>query len=324
MSLELSVALVTFWGIFGLAFVVASLGSRKSLRLQGRLSRHSVIIAAPRPGRTNRFDVLRQPFGGASPSLARLLSRFSSAKSAEMTLQRADIRISVAVYFLIRVLLAVVACAAVQIVSGLTVAASGAAVAGFMAPRFVISKLAARRSAAFEKVLAETLDLIVGALRAGLGFVQALESTALEQPEPMRGELKRIIDQINLGVSVSDAMESLSTRFDSRDVDLFATAVTINRETGGNLTEVLERLARTVRQRREIRNEAKALTAAPRMTSYVLAVLPFAIAGYSIAASPLYREQLLHAPLGRLILIGAIIWSFIGFFISQKLAKVEY
>jgi tight adherence protein B len=166
--------------------------------------------------------------------------------------------------------------------------------------------------------------LIVGSLRAGLGLVQALESTSHEQPEPMGSELKRIIDQVNMGISVSDAMESLTTRFDSRDVELLATAVTINRETGGNLTEVLERLAKTVRQRREIRDEAKALTAAPRLTGYILALLPFLIAGYSMAISPLYREQLLHATLGRLILIGAIVWSLIGFFISQKLAKVEY
>jgi tight adherence protein B len=116
----------------------------------------------------------------------------------------------------------------------------------------------------------------------------------------------------------------LTTRFDSRDVDLLAAAIAINRETGGNLTEVLERLAKTVRQRREIRAEAKSLTAAPRATSYILLVLPFIITSYSVAISPIYREQLLHAPLGRMILIGSIIWSLIGFLISQKLAKAEY
>jgi Flp pilus assembly protein TadB len=87
---------------------------------------------------------------------------------------------------------------------------------------------------------------------------------------------------------------------------------------------VLERLAKTVRQRREIRAEAKSLTAAPRATSYIMLVLPLAITGYTVAISPIYREQLLHSPVGRIMLIGAIIWSFIGFFISQKLAKAEY
>jgi Flp pilus assembly protein TadB len=119
-------------------------------------------------------------------------------------------------------------------------------------------------------------------------------------------------------------MESLTTRFDSRDVDLLAAAISINRETGGNLTEVLERLAQTVRQRRNVRAEAKALTAAPRVTSYFLLVLPFVITGYSVAISPIYRERLLHSQEGRMILVGAIIWSFIGFLISQKLSKAEY
>ena len=199
-----------------------------------------------------------------------------------------------------------------------------AAVVGFMIPRIVVSKKASRRLAAFENQLAETLDLIVGSLRAGQGLVQAVESSSYEQTDPMRSELRRIVTQVNMGISVNDAMEMLTARFASRDVQLLAAAIAINRETGGNLTEVLERLARTVRLRREIRDEARALTAAARATSYVLAVLPVAIASYCVAISPIYREQLLHAPLGRLLLIGACIWSLIGFSISQKLAKAEY
>jgi tight adherence protein B len=193
-----------------------------------------------------------------------------------------------------------------------------------MIPRIVIKKKGSRRAAAFENRLAETIDLIVGSLRAGHGLLQAIESSSSVQPEPMRTELLRVVGQVNRGTSVSDAMESLTTRFDSRDVDLLAAAISINRETGGNLTEVLERLANTVRARRNIRAEAKALTAAPRATSYFLLVLPFVITTYSVVISPIYRERLLHTHVGRMIVIGAIIWSFIGFFISQKLAKAEY
>jgi Flp pilus assembly protein TadB len=193
-----------------------------------------------------------------------------------------------------------------------------------MIPRIVIKIKGSRRAAAFENRLAETLDLLVGSLRAGQGLLQAIESSSSSQPEPMRYEMHRIVGQVNLGTSISDAMESLTTRFDSRDVDLLAAAISINRETGGNLTEVLERLAKTVRQRRDVRAEAKALTAAPRATSYFLLVIPFIITGYSVAISPIYRERLLHTQVGRMILIGAIIWSFIGFLISQKLAKAEY
>jgi tight adherence protein B len=87
---------------------------------------------------------------------------------------------------------------------------------------------------------------------------------------------------------------------------------------------VLDRLAKTVRQRREVRAEAKSLTAAPRATGYILVVLPFLITGYSVAISPIYREQLLQNPMGRMLLVGAIVWSLIGFAISQKLSKAEY
>jgi tight adherence protein B len=193
-----------------------------------------------------------------------------------------------------------------------------------MIPRIVIKKKGSRRAAAFENRLAETLDLLVGSLRAGQGLLQAIESASSVQPEPMRSEMHRIVGQVNMGTSISEAMESLTTRFDSRDVDLLAVAISINRETGGNLTEVLERLAKTVRQRREIRAEAKSLTAATRVTAYVLVVLPFAITGYSVAISPIYREQLLFAPLGRMLLFCTIVWSLIGFSIARKLSKAEY
>jgi tight adherence protein B len=239
-------------------------------------------------------------------------------------LVRANVGIGVGRYLLIRLLMMALAAGVVRIAFGSPLYAVGAALVAFMIPRIFIKKKGSRRAAAFENLLAEMLDLLVGSLRAGQGLVQAIESASNEQPEPMRSELRRIVGQVNMGVGINDAMESLTTRFDSRDVDLLAAAIAINRETGGNLTEVLERLAKTVRQRREIRAEAKSLTAAPRATSYIMLVLPLAITGYTVAISPIYREQLLHSPVGRIMLIGAIIWSFIGFFISQKLAKAEY
>jgi tight adherence protein B len=212
----------------------------------------------------------------------------------------------------------------VQVISGSPVFSLGAALVAFMIPRIVVGKKATRRAAAFEGLLAETLDLFVGSLRAGQGLLQAIESSSYEQPEPMRSELRRIVGQVTMGMSITDALESLTTRFNSRDVDLLAAAIAINRETGGNLTEVLERLAKTVRQRREIRAEAKSLTAAPRATGYIMVALPFLITSYSVAISPIYREQLLQSQMGRMLLIGAMVWSFIGFLISQKMSKAEY
>jgi tight adherence protein B len=323
-SLEATIAALVFCGVLGVSLAVAALGARKSSHLQARLSRHAVRVAAPAPTRLRRLDVLGQPSGALARILTRTVGTLSMIQGAQRSLIHADLQLSVGRYYLIRLLLGMVAFAVVQIAVGEPGLALLAAAAGFMIPRIVVSRVAARRAAAFEKLFAETLDLIVGSLRAGQGLLQAVEASSNEQPEPMRSELRRLVSQVNRGSSISDAMESLTTRFDSRDVDLLAAAVAINRETGGNLTEVLERLAKTVRQRRDIRAEAKSLTAAPRATSYILALLPFVIAGYSIAISPIYRAQLLHAPLGRLLLIGAIVWSFVGFFISQKLAKAEY
>jgi tight adherence protein B len=324
MSVELIVAILVFCAVLGGAFVMVSLGSRESIRLQARLAKYSPRPSSSAPTPVDRVDILRNPFRTTSPFLARTFGRLRFVPPMRADLVRANVGIGVGRYLLIRLLMMALAAGVVRIAFGSPLYAVGAALVAFMIPRIFIKKKGSRRAAAFENLLAEMLDLLVGSLRAGQGLVQAIESASNEQPEPMRSELRRIVGQVNMGVGINDAMESLTTRFDSRDVDLLAAAIAINRETGGNLTEVLERLAKTVRQRREIRAEAKSLTAAPRATSYIMLVLPLAITGYTVAISPIYREQLLHSPVGRIMLIGAIIWSFIGFFISQKLAKAEY
>jgi len=324
MSLELIVAIVVFCAVLGGAFVIVSLGFRQSVRLQARLAKYSLRSASGTPTPADRVDMLRNPFRMTSPFLARTFGRLPFVPPIRADLVRANVRFGVGRYVLIRLLMVALAAGMVQIAFGSLIFSAGAALVAFMIPRIFIKKKGSRRAAAFENLLAEMLDLLVGSLRAGQGLVQAIESASDEQPEPMRSELRRIVAQVNMGVSISDAMESLTTRFDSRDVDLLAAAIAINRQTGGNLTEVLERLAKTVRQRREIRAEAKSLTAAPRATGYILVILPFLITGYSVAISPIYREQLLFSPLGRILLIGAVIWSLIGFLISQKLSKAEY
>ena len=323
MSPEFAGAIAVFLTVLGAVLVMISLGTGRAVRLQSRLATYLDQSAFGAQEPANRVDLLN-PFRTTSSYLARTFGRLRFVPPIRSDLVHANVRLSLLRYLLIRLVTAVTAFGVVQIVFGNLLYSAGAALIGFMLPRIVIKKKGSRRAAAFENRLAETMDLMVGSLRAGQGLMQAIESSSNDQPEPMRSEMHRIIAQVNRGVSITDAMESLTTRFDSRDVDMLATAIAINRETGGNLTEVLESLARTVRARRDIRAEAKALTAAPRATSYLLIVLPFIITGYSVAISPIYREKLLHDPVGRIILIGAIFWSFIGFFISRKLAKAEY
>jgi tight adherence protein B len=323
MSPELVFAIAVFCAVLGGVLVIISLGAGSSVRLQSRLTKYYDRSTSDAQESADRVDLLN-PFRTTTSYLAKTFGRLPFVPPMRADLVHANVRFGVLRYLLIRLVTAVVVFGVVQIVFGNLLYSAGAALVGFMIPRIIIKKKGSRRAAAFENRLAETLDLIVGSLRAGQGLMQAMDSSSSDQPEPMRSEMHRVIGQVNRGVSISDAFESLTTRFDSRDVDMLATAIAINRETGGNLTEVLESLAKTVRARRDIRAEARALTAAPRATSYLLIVLPFAITGYSVAISPIYRERLLHDPVGRVILIGAIIWSFIGFFISRKLAKAEY
>lgn len=198
------------------------------------------------------------------------------------------------------------------------------ALAGVRAPRIWVKRQASRRQGAFEDQLAEMIDLFVGALRAGHGFLQALNATSREISDPARKELMLMVDRINSGVGVVSALDELTTRIDSPDLRLFAAAVSIQRQTGGNLTEVLESLAETVRERHRIKAEVSALTVGPRMSGYVWGFLPLALLAYFALARTEYREQMLGTTLGKGMLIFAGFWSLLGFLVSQRLAKVEY
>ena len=124
-----------------------------------------------------------------------------------------------------------------------------------MLPRVALILQARRRRIAFEAQLAEAIDLLVGALRAGYGFLQAMEAVTKEIGDPMREEFVRVIDLVKVGTPPADALLELPKRIDSYDLSLFVTAVTVQRTIGGNLAEVLENIAETVRERRRIRAE---------------------------------------------------------------------
>jgi tight adherence protein B len=195
---------------------------------------------------------------------------------------------------------------------------------GLMLPRLWLRLRARRRIKAFEAQLAEAIDLIVGSLRAGHGFLQALESVSREIADPMRKELASVIEQVNVGVNPVDALQAMSERVPSYDLALMVAAITVQRQTGGNLAEVLENLAATVRERRRVRGEVHALTTGPRVSSYVLAAIPFLLFLYFLIISPDYRDVMLGTGYGKMLLSAACVWSLIGFFFSNKMAKVEY
>ncbi len=324
MDAPILTAITTFAGMLAVAFAVNEfLLRRPSALIRRRIDHHAVEVETRDGKRLERINVLKDGAYSPSPLLDALLRRFRPARTAVGELARADWNLTVLPYLLLRLLVAAGAGAVVWLVTGNPLFAGAAGAAGILLPRFLLRWSGRKRLKAFEAQLAEMMELLVGALRSGHGFLQAIESAARDMDDPMRKELLRIIDRVNIGVSPVDALLEVPERIDSYDLGLFTAAVAVQRQSGGNLAEVLENLAHTVRERRRIRAEVMALTTGPRVSSYVLFGIPVGLTLYFLVASPPHQEAF-STTLGKVGLGGAAIWALLGYLLSQKVSKVEY
>jgi tight adherence protein B len=200
--------------------------------------------------------------------------------------------------------------------------AVAAAVVVLVALMFV-NQVAARHRKRFEEQLPDTLNLIATSLRAGYSLLQAVEAVGEEAPDPTRREFGRAIAEIRLGKSIDDAMNDIAVRMGSQDFDWTVMAISIQREVGGNLAEVLQTTSETMVQRNRLRREMKALTAEGRISAIVLALMPIGLFIFISIANPTYMKPLLENTVGIFVLIGGAVFILIGIFWMQKIVKVD-
>ncbi|MBX0327043.1 type II secretion system F family protein [Oscillochloris sp. ZM17-4] len=198
-----------------------------------------------------------------------------------------------------------------------------ALIVGFIAPVLWLRSLSNRRSTLFGEQLAETLTMICGALRGGFSLAQALTMVAKEAREPTRSELERVTQEVRLGLSLSDALDNLVARLKSTDLELVVTAIKINGRVGGNLTEILESISVTIRERDKLRREVRVITSMQRMSSYVIGGLPFGLAGILFMINPKYMGKLFEPGITLCIPVGAAVSAVIGFLVIQKIADIK-
>ncbi|HEX5466881.1 MAG TPA: type II secretion system F family protein [Candidatus Limnocylindrales bacterium] len=205
-----------------------------------------------------------------------------------------------------------------------------AAIAGFVLPRFWLNHRKAARLKAFNSHLADTITLIANALRAGSSFLQAVEMVVRETQPPVSTEFGRVIREVNLGLPFEDALNNMVRRVRSDDLELMATAINIQHQVGGNLAEILDSIAYTIRERVRIQGEIKTLTAQQRLSGYVVGFLPIGLVGilFLIAPhfmDPMFRKppEFLGLPMGLVILfIGGLSMVF-GFMAIRRIVDIE-
>jgi tight adherence protein B len=181
-----------------------------------------------------------------------------------------------------------------------------------------------KRLAKFEQQLPDALDLITRALRAGHAFSAALKMASEELPEPIRSELATVHDEVNFGVSLEQALGHLSERVPLTDLRYFVVAVLIQRESGGNLTEILTNLATLIRERLKLMGKVRVLSSEGRLSAWILGLMPFFLAGVLNLANPEFMKPLWTDPIGVSIVKTLLVLMAIGMLIMRKIVKIRF
>jgi len=273
----------------------------------------------------NDFEsgIVRQEVLSQAPFINRLLLQMPLVSKIDLFIQQSHVEITVGMLLLISFSLAffVFLIGLLTVVPVLVVLAIALCV-GF-APFGVIAFKRQRRLSKFEELFPEAIDTLARAVRAGHAFTTGLDVIASEMPEPISSEFRMTYEQQNFGMPLKEALHNLTVRMPLSDVNFFVTALQIQRETGGNLAEILDNLSQVIRERFKILRQVKVFTAQGRMTLYFLMGLPLFFGLLMYLRNPNYVGRLFTTPLGQKALAVGAILQIVGCLIIRKIIRIK-
>jgi len=303
--------IVVFWG-------VARTISGESDLIQIRLGRYTAREAES-PSLSGEMEQKAPPIVAG---LNRAIAQQSFGQRMATDLARADLRLTVPEYFLFNV-----ACILIGFLIGLllfrNVLAIVGGLLGFYIPRLYVNMRQRRRLIAFNNQLGDTITLLANSLRSGYSLLQSMETVAKELAPPASEEFGRVVREIGLGLSNEEALNNLLRRVNSDDLDLMITAVNVHHEVGGNLSEILDTIGHTIRERVRIKGEIRTITAGQRASGYIIALLPFVLGAFLFMVNREYMSVLFEDQCGLAMLIAAAMGMIAGFFIIQRIVAIE-
>ena len=196
-------------------------------------------------------------------------------------------------------------------------------VLGYILPILIVKRKLSLRRKKFNSQIADALVLISSSLRSGYSFMQAIEMVSREMQPPISEEFYRVLREINLGVTTDEAMNHMAERINSVDLDLVVTAVLIQRQIGGNLTEILDNIANTIRERVKIAGHIRTLTAQGRLSGAIISLLPFVMAFVIYIINPNYIMPLFTQTAGYWMLIMAVVSEFFGIMVIKNIVDIK-
>ncbi len=207
------------------------------------------------------------------------------------------------------------------------------AIIGYVTPGVFLAVQQRKRRDKFVRQLADALMLLTNSLRSGYSFTKGLELVAKEMSDPISKELYRTLREVNLGATIEDAMANLGRRVNSKDLDIVISAYLVQKEVGGNLTEIMQKVAETIRERLRIQGDIKVLTAQGRLSGLFVGLLPVIVGLLIFMVSPDYFGVLVgpptaeflnyQIPYGVLLLLGGLCWQLIGAYLIYKIISIK-
>ena len=310
-----------------LTFALVAAGLHWLLEEPGAAARSRLTVFAPsmRNGSSQGVggSLIRQRRYSDIPGLQQLLQREHVGERLAGELLRAGMTIRPGEYVMLRCSLALLAAIVVWIVTSMLLAAVAVAALGYLAPALYVRWRQRRRTDLFDDQLVEALVLISNSLKAGFSALQAMQAVAEEMPDPIRAEFHQAIAEIRMGGMVDEAMVKIARRIRSKDFELVVSGMVIQRQVGGNLTEIIGNVVRTVRDRHRIHREVRTLTGEQRMEGVVLGVLPLALLIVLLLLQPSYIGHMWAESMGRLLFAAGAAADVAGLLVIRKLVQIE-
>jgi tight adherence protein B len=309
--------------LYGLWQLVSDLrgGAKKKIasRLRGQTATKSTDLAA----KVATIEDIRRHTKQGGGALGALLGDMQFTKRLQETLEQANLPWS-ASGVLVNLSVAAAAVLAIFIFFGMPIwSAAGAAICIFVLPLFYFHWCRKRRVKKFVNQLPDVFDLLGQALRAGHSLASGMQLVASEMPDPAGTEFSRVFHEHNLGLKVEESLANLADRMDVLDVRFFVTAVLIQRQTGGDLAEVLDKISGVIRERIKLHGTILALTAEGRLSGYVLLALPVVVFVALLQINYSYADILMSDPTGQMMLTTAIVMMAMGWMMIKKIVNIK-
>jgi tight adherence protein B len=288
-----------------------------------RIRKRLKTISSRRGTTAADSDILRKETLSGVPLLNQLLRRVIGIDRLYRLAKQANTRFSISVFILAAVVLAVAGYfLAYQWAQSPILAAILAAFVGSL-PFVYLVVLKRKRMAKFQSQLPEALDMIARSMRAGHAFTTGMRLAADEFDDPLGSEFHHTLDEVNFGVSVSDALTNLVDRVDCPDLGFFVVSVILQRETGGNLAEIMEKIAHLIRERFKLFDRIKTLSAEGKLSAVILSLIPIVVAAVLYIMNRAYIMILVTDPVGKKMIVFAVILTLFGYYVMKRIITIK-